>query len=96
MALADDRRLADGAYHRRKSGGRAMSQGKQAPIDASTLRVAAWAGVALAAIGLLGLIYAPSLRLVWIVMLVFAVAAVPQALFAMRGGQRRGRNRRRR
>jgi hypothetical protein len=91
MALADDRRLADGAYHRRKSGGRAMSQGKQAPFDASTLRVAAWAGVVLAAIGLLGLIYVPSLLVIWIVMLVFAVAAVPQTMVAARLGQQRER-----
>jgi hypothetical protein len=69
----------------------AMSQGKQAPVDASTLRVAAWAGVVLAAIGLLGLIYAPSMLVIWIVMLVFAVAAVPQTLFATRLGQRRER-----
>jgi hypothetical protein len=94
MALADDRRLADGAYHRRESGGREMSEGKQAPFDASTLRIAGWAGVVLATIGLLGLIYAPSLLVIWIVMLVFAVSAVPQALFATRGGQRRGRHRR--
>jgi hypothetical protein len=73
-----------------------MSQGKHAPIDASTLRVAAWAGVVLAAIGLLGLIYAQSMRPVWIVMLVFAIAAVPQVLFAARGGQRQERDRRRR
>jgi uncharacterized membrane protein YfcA len=68
-----------------------MSQGKQAPFDASTLRVAAWAGVVLAAIGLLGLIYLPSLWLVWIVMLLFATAAVPQMLFAERYQQRRQR-----
>ena len=66
-----------------------MSQGKQAPFDASTLRVAAWAGVVLAATGLLGLMYLPSLWLVWIVMLVFATAAVPQTLFAERFQQRR-------
>jgi membrane protein implicated in regulation of membrane protease activity len=68
-----------------------MSQGKQAPSDASTLRVAAWIGVVLAAIGLLGLIYAPSLLVIWIGMLVFAVAAVPQTMFATRRGQRQER-----
>jgi fatty acid desaturase len=66
----------------------AVSKEKQAPFDASTLRVAAWAGVVLAAIGLLGLIYAPSMLPVWIVMLVFAVTAVPQALFALRREKR--------
>ncbi len=71
-----------------------MSQGRQAPVDASTLRAAAWAGAVLAAIGLLGLFYAPSMRLVWIAMLVFAVAAVPQALFAVRLERRRERDRR--
>jgi hypothetical protein len=70
----------------------AMSKGKQAPpFDASTLRVAAWAGAVLAAIGLLGLIYAPSMLVIWITLLVFAVAAVPQTLFATRRGQRRER-----
>jgi uncharacterized membrane protein YfcA len=68
-----------------------MLREKQARIDASTVRVAAWAGVALAALGLLGLIYVPSLQLVWIGLLVFAIAAVPQALVAVR--QARGRER---
>jgi fatty acid desaturase len=91
MALAENRCPADGAYHRRKSGGRAM-QDKQASNDASALRAAAWVGVVFAAIGLLGLMYLPSLWPVWIVMLVFAMAAVPQMLFAERFQQRRKRN----
>jgi len=41
------------------------------------------AGAGLAGIGVIGAIYLPSLRLVWIVMLVFAIGSVPQAL--MRG-----------
>lgn len=70
-----------------------MLGGKQGRVDASSIRFAGWAGAALAAVGLLGLIYVPSLLLVWITMLVFAVAAVPQALFAVR--QARGRERER-
>ena len=48
-------------------------QDKQASNDASALRAAAWVGVVFAAIGLLGLMYLPSLWPVWIVMLVFAM-----------------------
>jgi hypothetical protein len=47
-----------------------------------------------APLAVLGLVAAPSMRLVWIVMLVFAVAAVPQALAATRQQARRERERR--
>jgi fatty acid desaturase len=67
-------------------------QDKQAPKDASALRAAAWVGVVLAAIGLLGLMYLPSLWPVWIAMLVFAIGAVPQMLFAGRFEHRRKRS----
>jgi membrane protein implicated in regulation of membrane protease activity len=69
-------------------------QDKQAPMDASARRAAAWIGAVLAAIGLLGLIYAPSLRPVWIVMLVFAIAAVPQVVLSARFQHQRERERR--
>jgi hypothetical protein len=42
-------------------------------------------------IAVLGLLYAPGLVLLWIVMLVFAVAAIPQALLAGRFTERRER-----
>jgi fatty acid desaturase len=59
-------------------------QWKQAPKDPSTLRTAAWVGVVVAAVGLLGLIYVPSLWPAWIAMLVFAIAAGPQVVLKMR------------
>jgi fatty acid desaturase len=57
--------------------------------DASVLRAAVWAAAVLAGLAVLGLFAAPSLRLVWIVLLVFAIAAVPQALLAARREERR-------
>jgi hypothetical protein len=58
------------------------------------MRAAGWAAAVLAGLALLGLLVAPSMRLVWIVMLVFAVAAVPQAFVAARLQERRERKRR--
>ena len=46
--------------------------------------VAGWTGVVFAAIGVIGLLFAPSLQLVWIVLLFFAAGAVPQTLAARR------------
>jgi len=60
-------------------------------MTASAQRATAWAGVALAAIAVLGLLYARGLLLLWIVLLVFAVAAIPQALLADRRAERRER-----
>jgi dolichol kinase len=56
--------------------------GKRA-TDRDLRRIIGWGGVVLAAIGVIGAIYLPSLRLLWIVLLVFAIGSVPQAL--MRG-----------
>jgi membrane protein implicated in regulation of membrane protease activity len=70
-----------------------MSASKQTTTNASTMRATLWAAVVLAALAVAGLIVAPSVRLLWIVMLVFAVAAVPQALAAERLQARRGRGR---
>ena len=39
-----------------------------------------WSAALVAAIALLGLLFLPAVRLIWIVLLVFAVAAVPQSL----------------
>ncbi len=52
-------------------------------------RAIAWAGAALAALAVLGLVYAPGAGIVWLVLLVFAVAAIPQALLAGRARRRR-------
>ena len=61
--------------------------------SASTMRATGWAAVVLAALAVAGLVVAPSVRLLWIVMLVFAVAAVPQAFAAERLQARRERER---
>jgi hypothetical protein len=50
----------------------------------ATARAAGWAGVTLAIISVLGLVYVPAMKLIWIVILVLAASAVPQALIAIR------------
>lgn len=62
----------------------AMPSTDQTPANASVARAAGWAGAALSALAVLGLFYVPSLRLIWIVMLVLAVGAVPQAIWVAR------------
>jgi hypothetical protein len=68
-----------------------MAAPKQAQMTAAARRATAWAGAAIAVIAVLGLLYAPGLLLLWIVLLVFAVAAIPQALLAARSTERRQR-----
>ena len=71
-----------------------MPSAKPTTSTGSTLRASAWAAVVLAAVAVVGLVAAPSVRLLWIVLLVFAVAAVPQAFAAERLQARRERARR--
>jgi hypothetical protein len=67
---------------------------KKPSSDAATLTAVGWSGAILAVIALIGLTYASSLRFVWIMLLVLAVASVPQALLALRREKReRGRER---
>ncbi len=55
---------------------------KQAPDDAAaTRRTVLWVGVVLVAIAVIGFVLVPALRLVWWLLLVFGILAVPQALF---------------
>jgi hypothetical protein len=68
-----------------------MPAPKGTQMTAAAQRATGWAGVVLAVIAVLGLLYAPGLLLLWIVMLVFAVAAIPQALLAGRFTERRQR-----
>lgn len=68
-----------------------MSEPSKAPRHEATTVAAAWAGALLAAIGTLGLLFAPSLKIVWIVLLVFAIAAVPQAIVLGRRDKRDNR-----
>ena len=70
-----------------------MPSSRQATRNASTMRAAGWAAAVLAGVAVVGLVAAPSVRLLWIVMLVFAVAAVPQAFAAERLQARRERER---
>jgi hypothetical protein len=66
-----------------------MPAPERTEMTAAALRATAWAGVALAAIAALGLLYARELLLLWIVLLVFAVTAIPQALLAGRRAERK-------
>jgi hypothetical protein len=51
----------------------------------SLVTATAWAAAVLAGIAVIGLIVVPSLQLVWIILLLLAVAAIPQALLRARG-----------
>jgi hypothetical protein len=62
--------------------GRAEAQrerSSQSALDASLVRTTAWVGVGFAAVGVIGLIVAPGAAILWVVLLVFAIMAVPQA-----------------
>jgi hypothetical protein len=61
---------------------------KKPSSDAATLSAVGWSGAILAVVALAGLSYAPSLRFVWIMLLVLAVASVPQAWLALRRERR--------
>jgi Flp pilus assembly protein TadB len=61
--------------------------------NAATVRAAGWSGAMLAAVAVIGLVYAPSMRTIWIVILVLGAASVPQAWFALRRDARRERER---
>ena len=44
----------------------------------------AWAAVIVAVVAVLGFVFAPAVYALWVVLLVFAMAAAPQAIFARR------------
>jgi hypothetical protein len=50
-----------------------------------------WTAVVFAVVAVIGLVYARSLLVLWVVLLIFAAAAVPQALFARRLFDGKGR-----
>ena len=55
--------------------------GVQRPLNPTAERRAIlWSAAALLAVAVAGLLFAPGLRLLWVVLLVFGVAAVPQTL----------------
>ncbi len=55
--------------------------------------VLAWVGAAFAGMAIARLVLAPMLKLIWIVLLVFAVATIPQSILAGRAEKTRRRNR---
>jgi hypothetical protein len=55
-----------------------------------------WGGALLAAAAIVGHLLAPGANIVWLLLLFFAVAAVPQAFIRSRGKQVRHDRRRRR
>lgn len=61
-----------------------MSEQERPTLDARTKVIAAWAGVTLTAIAIGGLLLVPGARIVWIVLLVFGVATIPQVLLSGR------------
>jgi hypothetical protein len=59
--------------------------------DQRLRRVVLWIGAAFVAVAVIGLAFARELLVLWVVLLVFGVAAVPQTL-RMRAGERRSRH----
>jgi len=57
---------------------------RQPASTAATLTAVGWSGATLAAIAVAGLVYAPSLRTVWILILIIGAASLPQAWIALR------------
>ena len=57
------------------------SEVKQTPLNrAAERRAILWSAAAFLAVAVAGLLFVPGLRLLWVVLLVFGIAAVPQAL----------------
>jgi len=58
-----------------------MSEQERTSPDARAKLIAAWTGAVLTVVAIVGLITVPGARLVWIVLLVFGIATIPQVLF---------------
>jgi len=56
------------------------SEVRQPLLNPAERRAILWSATAFLAVAVAGLLFAPGLRLLWVVLLVFGVAAVPQAL----------------
>jgi hypothetical protein len=55
---------------------------RQPPLNpAAERRAILWSAAAFLAVAVAGIVLAPGLRVLWIVLLVFGIAAVPQALW---------------
>ena len=61
---------------------------EQQQPSTSLITATAWAAAALAAIAVAGMLLAQSLRAIWIILLMLAVAAVPQAVLHLRRERR--------
>ncbi len=61
---------------------------EQQQPSASLITPTAWAAAALAAIAVVGMLAAPSLLPIWIILLVLGIAAVPQAALHARQERR--------
>jgi hypothetical protein len=61
---------------------RGKSEVKPPPLNpAAERRAILWSAAAFLAVAVAGLLFAPGLRLLWVVLLVFGIAAVPQAFW---------------
>ena len=92
MALADNRPVGLMASTNRSRREVELTSEPGERSTGSLVTATAWAAVGLAAIAVVGLIVAPSLRPAWIIVLLLAVAAVPQAVLRARR-ERRDRTR---
>jgi Flp pilus assembly protein TadB len=63
--------------------------------DNAALAVSGWAGALLMAVGVAGLYFEPGALLVWVVLIVFGVTAMPMAFRTVRRDRAAGRGRRR-
>jgi hypothetical protein len=68
---------------RKPAGGKSEKQQPRL-YRAAERRAILWSAAAFLAVAFSGLIFAPGLRLLWVVLLVFGIAAVPQALLRNR------------
>jgi hypothetical protein len=73
-----------------------MSEPREPQPRVSLVTATAWAAAFFAGIAVVGLIAAPSLKPIWIVLLLLAIAAVPQALLHARRERRQHRRHNRR
>jgi hypothetical protein len=68
-------------FHGKGTTASGESEVQQTPLNtAAERRAILWSAAAFLAVAVAGLLFAPGLRLLWVVLLVFGIAAVPQAL----------------
>lgn len=63
-----------------RAGVSGKSGAQRALNPAAERRAILWSAAAFLAVAVAGLLFAPGLRLLWVLLLVFGIAAVPQAL----------------